>query len=351
MKLLSTICDILMRKQSCVIATIVEKHGSSPRTAGAKIIILDNGMTIGTIGGGMLEAKIIERAKVLFNTGRPEIISLELTGDDIASMDMICGGHVDIFLERLDPTPETIEFYHRWQQTIDSGYTACMIITQTKKNSTIVQIDRCILLRDEIVYGSCPLPLDQVYELKNIAGQCKKNTHVQLISFDSYDVIIEKAIKPKTAFIFGAGHVAQPTCHLAAMVGFRVIVIDDRKEFANPKRFPDAFEIQAINDYHQVLKNLPIDSDSYIVIITRGHLHDYTVLAQALQTPASYIGMIGSHRKRDAIFAELRKQGYSQQDLNRVHSPIGLEIGAETPEEIAVSIVAEMIKCRASIKK
>jgi xanthine dehydrogenase accessory factor len=133
---------------------------------------------------------------------------------------------------------------------------------------------------------------------------------------------------------------------LAGRCGFRVVVIDDRAEFAGAARFPSAAEvIQA--SFYGVMERIPVDASSFLVIVTRGHLHDKAVLAQALRTDARYIGMIGSRRKRDIIYAALLEEGYIRADLDRVHSPIGLDIGAETPAEIAVSVVAELIRERA----
>jgi xanthine dehydrogenase accessory factor len=164
-------------------------------------------------------------------------------------------------------------------------------------------------------------------------------------------ILIEPVLPAETVFLFGAGHVAQPTARLAAFVGFRVRVVDDRAEFANAERFPEAEEIRVVTDFASALKGAAIDRSAFIVIVTRGHMHDKTVLTQALRTEAAYIGMIGSRRKRDHIFNELLKQGFTQADLNRVHSPIGLDIGAETPEEIALSIVAEMTQARAQKRR
>jgi len=138
---------------------------------------------------------------------------------------------------------------------------------------------------------------------------------------------------------------------LAAMVGFRVQVVDDRAVFANTDRFPDAEKIRVIADFDTALKGLPIDRNAFIVIVTRGHLHDQTVLMQALRTKAAYIGMIGSLSKRNHIFNALLKLGFTEADLKRVHAPIGLAIGAETPEEIALSITAELVQTRAKERR
>jgi xanthine dehydrogenase accessory factor len=149
-------------------------------------------------------------------------------------------------------------------------------------------------------------------------------------------------------YLFGAGHVSLQVARLAKIVDFHTVVLDDRHEFANRERFAGADDIQVLSSFEEACGDLDIDADSCLVILTRGHLHDKTVLRQALGTQAGYIGMIGSRRKRDLIYTALRAEGFSAGDLNKVHCPIGLAIGAQTPEEIAVSIVAELIRFRAN---
>jgi xanthine dehydrogenase accessory factor len=156
------------------------------------------------------------------------------------------------------------------------------------------------------------------------------------------DIFIEPVFPSPTLFIFGAGHVSLSIYRIATLVGFRVVVIDDRTEFANPERFPQADEIFA-EDFSAAFSRLTVNSSSYIAIVTRGHQLDETVLEWAVKTEARYIGMIGSKNKNEAVFAHLRSRGISEENLQQVHAPIGLDIGAETPEEIAVSIMAELI--------
>ena len=159
------------------------------------------------------------------------------------------------------------------------------------------------------------------------------------------DVFIEPIVSEPTLFIFGAGHISLSICTIAKMVGFKVIVIDDRKEFANKDRFPEADQVFNEN-FLKVFSKLTINRSSYIVIVTRGHKSDEEVLEQAIQSRACYLGMIGSKTKSDTIFANLQSKGISKKLLEKVHAPIGLDIHAETPEEIAVSIMAEIIKRR-----
>jgi xanthine dehydrogenase accessory factor len=145
----------------------------------------------------------------------------------------------------------------------------------------------------------------------------------------------------------GAGHVSLATAQVARLAGFRVQVVDDRAEFAHPDRFPHAESVAAVDDFENALAGRDLGPDDYVVIVTRGHRHDREVLAQALKTKAGYIGMIGSSRKRRAIYEALLAEGFTQNDLDRVYSPIGLSIGAQTPEEIGISIVAQLVQVRA----
>jgi xanthine dehydrogenase accessory factor len=187
-----------------------------------------------------------------------------------------------------------------------------------------------------------PVPLGRSV-LKKVLTTAQTATRIQTLRFEKALVVVEPSVRFTTAYLFGAGHVAQPTAHLAAMVGFQVWVLDDRKDYVNPERFPEAHRVRLLDSFERAFTDLAITSDSYVIIFTHGHLHDKIVLAQALATDAGYIGMIASRRKRNTIYDALRAEGVHQTQIDRVHSPIGLAIGAETPEEIAVSIVAEMI--------
>ncbi len=191
--------------------------------------------------------------------------------------------------------------------------------------------------------------------LKMIDGNESKMAHFELTNKDAskegmlcggiVDVFMEP-IKPLPALlIFGGGHISFFLARIGKMIDFHVTVIDDRPEFANAERFPEADETIA-EDMASVTKQLDINSASYIVIVTRGHQKDTEVVQWAVTTPAAYIGTIGSKRKIHTAFAYLKTKGITQEQLDRVHSPIGLPIGAETPEEIAVSIMAEIIQVR-----
>ena len=166
-----------------------------------------------------------------------------------------------------------------------------------------------------------------------------------LVCGGTLEIYIEPVLPVATLYIFGAGHVAWNLYKVARLAGFDVVVTDDRESYANRERFPDARDIYA-DEYERVMSQLAPNDSSYIVIVTRGHRDDMRVLRWAAETPAKYVGMIGSQRKTIAIYKELEKEGIAAEKLARVYAPVGLDIGAITPEEIAVSIVAELIALR-----
>jgi len=174
-----------------------------------------------------------------------------------------------------------------------------------------------------------------------------KGEEAWMICGGQLDVFLEPILPAETLYLFGAGHLSQSTAAVAKMVGFRVVVIDPRSEYNNNDRFPDADSL-VVEEYDNAFSKLNVDENSYIVIYTPGHVSDEQCLKFAVGTAAKYIGMIGSKKKVKEIKERLRKKGVSQQQLDEVHAPIGLEINAQTPEEIAISILAEITKVRRS---
>jgi xanthine dehydrogenase accessory factor len=166
-----------------------------------------------------------------------------------------------------------------------------------------------------------------------------------LICGGQLNIFIEPIAPQPRAFIFGGGHVSKSISKVANMAGFATVIVDDREAFANKERFPEADEVYA-DEYEKVFPQLAITSTSYLIIVTRGHRDDMRVLRWAVETPAKYVAMIGSKRKTISVVKELEKEGLPRHLFEKIFAPMGLEIGAETPEEIAISVVAEMIAVR-----
>lgn len=236
--------------RSSALAVIVQCSGSSPQKQGAKMLVRDDGSTVGTLGGGCIEAEIIQEALMAIEDGAPRTVPFELTGQ---SGGLVCGGTLLVYIEPVIPEPHLV--------------------------------------------------------------------------------------------ILGAGHVGAALSKIARFAGFRTTVVDDREEFAHRERLPEAQRI-VVSGFREVFSRVPVDGAAYIVIATRGHLHDLDALAAALGTEARYIGLLGSRRKRALLFKALAGAGFSPDDIARVITPVGLSLGAATPEEIAVSIAAQLIQTR-----
>lgn len=342
-KLLSYIVGLLEAKESFVVATIINTTGSAPRTAGAKMVICKDGSSFATVGGGLLEASVIEKARQVLVTRQHMIMPFDLTGREIAEMGMICGGRGEVLLNYIDGTNETNRLLYQAALEALEERRKAWIITALGETG---QGRSCLVRNGESTIGD--FALDHSLETKLISGSGKITIRSGLSANDRF--VVETLHCAGVVYIFGAGHVSQSIAPLTNMVGFQTIVLDDRADMASKERFPLPTDLVVLDDY-RTLPDLPIGNDNYIVIVTRGHLFDKTVLEWALKTKASYIGMIASRRKRDTIYAALVEEGYHSDDLSKVYSPIGLNIGAETPEEIAVSIVGELIKVRAEREK
>ena len=366
--LIAEIVDGLENYHHQVLATIVSRNGSAPRTAGARMVIRVDGTISGTIGGGLLEAQCIEIAADVFRTHAAILKEFHLTGKDAAGSDMICGGIQEALIEFLDAEDADLltsfQAALHYEQTRQRGWWIIQLPISGEDSTRLPRwfagADGSITARAGLNIGTTiQLPSGQL--LTSLNGQPpyilmevdKAISHVdlphepQVFTVGIKRIYVEPLSHYGTVYIFGAGHVSQKLALLTSMVGFRTVVLDDRAEFANQKRFPTAHEIVVLRENQDALREIILDPDSYIVIVTRGHVHDKVILQQALETNAVYIGMIGSKRKREEIYRALEHQGISRERLAQVHSPIGLPIESESPEEIAVSITAELIQSRA----
>jgi xanthine dehydrogenase accessory factor len=347
LKQLQGICHRLEDGEDLVQATIIKHAGSTPRSVGSKMFVRRDGSVIGSIGGGLVEFEMQKLAREIFETCRARIETVDLTGEDAATTDkMICGGRLEVLLEYLSADPEHARAFRKLVTALQEGKKGYLIKALDTKDGTVSEMERCLVRRDSLVIGSFP-GSDSLIPV--LTGESAKKKSPVIATVGGKRFFVEPTFLPGTVYLFGAGHVSRPVAELASMVDFQTVILDDRSEFANKERFPKADRIIVIPSYENLFSGLDIEHDSYLVIVTRGHLHDKTVLEQSLRTKAGYIGMIGSKRKQHLVYEELLGKGFTKEDLERVHNPIGLDIHAETPEEIAVSIVAQLIDVRSRI--
>ncbi len=300
-RIIQHIVDAAKQNIPTGLAVLVEQQGSAPRKTGAMLLLDGKGRQIGTIGGGELERQVTQTLAWAMMEHQAVFRHFDLVSEGFG---MPCGGRVKILMAPIAPQ----EGRNLFQK----------VLHRLKQGSTS-------LLRAEMS------------EPGNIRWSLDPNPQQTLSGFDLY---LEP---PAPLFIFGAGHIAQALAPMAALADFFVTVLDDREE--RLERFGDIDAIR-IYSFEHCLSGRPLSETDYVLIATYGHQHDLVVLRQVLATSAGYIGMVGSRSKRDAIFARLKADGVDGEALARVRCPVGLAIGAETPAEIAVSILAEMIAHR-----
>lgn len=343
--LAQTVCGLQQDGEDLVLVTVLSKSGSAPCLAGAKMVVRADGSTIGTVGGGVLEVAAQKKGARVFASGIAEMLAFDLSGEDAASMQMICGGNVKLLVDYIPASPLNKEMFGKLRDALQAGEKCYLIASLGGSGKDRLPTRRCLALEDGSLTGEFPYPrqwLDQLIE------KAYRSTYPVVETIADEQFVIERCFVPSTVYIYGAGHVSQQVAILAEMVGFQTMVLDDRGDYANRERFPGAHAVKVLDSFDECFAGLDPDGDSYVVIVTRGHRHDKTVLAQALRTRAGYIGMMGSKRKREELFKVLQQEGFTDEALARVHCPIGLEIKAGTISEIAVSIVAELILTRAN---
>lgn len=333
---------LLDQGETFALATILARSGSAPRVAGTRMIVRSDGSIIGTIGGGVFEAQTQQLAGQVLKEKKPRVEEFVLRNEDAGRLGMICGGQVEVLVQPLESSNDSCKDLYRELVTALNSKEKAWLVTQVPKtNQQDDDLIQCLVKADRSV-----IPKALCEGASDLISRANSNQS-SVIEAGERRFLIEPLCHAGEVYIFGAGHISQQLAPLTKLVGFGTTVFDDRSDFCNEERFPTADRLIVLDSWEQPMAGLEIAKESYLVIVTRGHAYDKTVLAHALKTPARYIGMIGSKKKRDAIYQALMSEGFNQQDLDRVHSPIGLSIDAETPQEIAVSIVAELIQARA----
>jgi xanthine dehydrogenase accessory factor len=336
--------------ETVAVATIVDVKGSVPREVGAKMIIHPLGRHVGTVGGGCGEADVIKAALDVMQTGAPALVRVDLTEDITMQTLGVCGGIMDVFVERVTPaqvlplpiadTNVRTNLYETMRASAaqhEAVALATVIAGRGAGNQAVVWLDRDAM-------GSLGLGELESQALEDARAVLQGRQH-RLLRYpaEGVSLFVEVQRRAPELLIVGGGHIAMPLSQMASMCDFAVTVLDDRAAFANRERFPTARQVLAA-PLRETVRSMPMDQDSFIVLVTRGHSHDVECLMEVLDRPVAYIGMIGSQRRVDAVFRLLaEEQGIAPEKFDRVYAPIGIAIGARTPAEIAVCILAEMI--------
>jgi xanthine dehydrogenase accessory factor len=358
-ELFQEILHELQSGETVAMATIVKRKGSVPREVGAKMLVHRGGTISGTVGGGCGEAEVWRSALSVIDTKRPTMVQVDLTEEIAMESQGVCGGIFDVFVQPwhnslLPGQPDMQDFASAINAALEGERAvvlASIIASSGAWNSYVGQ--QMLIHENGETLGALLLP-DAPKELTHQLHESAKKAitrgkpHVEKIpgSANAWaEIFIEPFVPNPVLLIAGAGHIAAPLASLAHLMNFSVSVTDDRASFANRERFPTANQV-LVGDIESTLKNYPITPRTHIVLVTRAHAHDVQGLRAIIDSPAAYIGMIGSKRRVWAVFKLLHEEGVSPEKLSRVRAPIGLDLGGGTPEEIALSIMAEIIKLR-----
>lgn len=326
-ELLTALAGELEAGRSAVLCSIAASHGSVPRGAGAKMLVLDGGQTLGTIGGGAVEYRAIQLARELRQHSQWE--TYRLSAGEIADTGMICGGEVRVYFQRF--SPQDRELLEPVLELLEGGRAAWLLTEIRDSGWRMGTYDRENGLR------GLDIPPARLEPLLGSRG-----------ILDEGDPALygEPLCRAGTVYLFGAGHVARALAQILALADFRVVVCDQRPQAVSREWFPEAARLVCV-PFRDALAHLPpVTADDYVVIMTPGHEWDYEILSQALKTPAKYTGCIGSRKKVAATRERLLAAGFPEAEIDRVYAPIGLPIGGEAPAEIAVSVAAQLIACR-----
>ena len=333
-KLLNTVSQWLSQGKDVVLATIIESSGSTPRAEGARMAMTDDGNFAGTIGGGALEYKIQQIASNVIESKKSFIKTFVLSPNDREDLGMVCGGNVTVY----------IQFVSCLDKQVKSLFEYGVELFSKNVNSWLVTDITC---ETEWRLG--------IFAHNSMKGNLTPEASLEQQLFKAHSVQLEVSgrlyhSEPLTrvgrVYVFGGGHISQELVPLLSHLGFCCVVFDSIPEFSSEKLFPDADSV-ITGDFSDISSYVTITENDYVIIMTRGHTFDFTVQAQALRLGPFYIGAIGSRKKIEHVTNKLLAEGFSRDEIARVHSPIGIAIKADTPAEIAVSIAAELILKRA----
>jgi xanthine dehydrogenase accessory factor len=315
-------------------ATLVQAWGSTPREVGAKMLVYPDGSILGTVGGGCGEAEVWQAAMEALAQGRPCRVEVDLTEDQSSDSGKVCGGRFEVFIDLWDAPPLSLPSSN--QEAVLVTYLGPEPVRSWRKSSAVARpapvawrVGQTWLLTQ---------PEERFWPAAFGDGLPKVRI------WDGHEFFLDPLGQGLELVIAGAGHIARPLCSMASLCGYSVVVIDDRPEYAREESFPEGKVV--CRPFEQFFADYPVHRGSHVVLVTRGHKYDELCLRQLLGKRPAYLGMIGSRRRTRAVLEELAGEGVDRVWLNQIFAPVGLAIGALTPEEIAVSILAEMILLR-----
>lgn len=340
--------EILYKKTPCVLATVIQTQGSTPQKAGSSALIGINQLLAGTVGGGMTELKVIQQSQTIIKSKKSGLFSFNLNGELVNGSDSICGGSMTILM---DATPELhFPVFLQLKNSLEDRKSGVLMTLIDESNPENIKINRYWFPKTD----QLQLSDDLRNEIEPVISEMIQNPIVsfsRLIPVKGLEfclkgfVFLESIVSKPSLIIAGAGHIGRSLAHLGKFLGFEVIVWDDRPEYADQTLIPDADVV--LSGSLDLLEQLEIKDETYLVIVTHGHKNDAEVLRKFISKSAAYIGMIGSKAKISQMKTTFLENGWASPDQwAQIYTPVGLNIGALTVEEIAISIAAQLVQVR-----
>ena len=327
-----------------VISTVTRTQGSTPQKPGAKLLVREDGSGVGTLGGGCVEGDIwFASSEKIKREESAEVRPYELNEDLAAKDGLVCGGTMHFMIDPIDNKLEFEFFLDEIKKAYNGDKPVALVqVLESKKKE---EISKKILIKEDGSKSGQLISeeIDEklVKESRDLLALGKNKT----LAFDERLFYLEAFTTPPKLLIAGGGHVSKAIANLAKPLGFELNIFDDRDEFANKERFPEADDVK-VASYGEGFDKFDVNANTFIIIATRGHRQDDTATKAALNTNASYVGLLGSKRKTILIIEKLLSEGIDEHTFNKLKAPVGINIGARTPEEIAISIISEILSFR-----
>ncbi len=324
--------------RSIALATVIKTWGSSPRPAGAMMAITDQGEISGSVSGGCVESAVIDAALEVIENGIPQRLHFGVANEEAWEVGLSCGGEIEVFIRKY--TPQHLE---SWREALNREERFCLAVV-LEGDSAYRGTDWIVFENEMILQvSSLKAPLPMLKEAATLAASGRKTRIMTLEDEQVQEVFLSIVDLPRKLILVGGVHIAIPLATLAGTVGFEVIVIDPRKLFGTSGRFPTVKKL--IQEWPQkAFKELFLTPSTAIVMLTHDPKIDDPAIKIALGSPAFYIGALGSMKTHQNRQVRLVEDGIDPEALSRIHAPVGLDLGASTPEEIALSVMAEIIQ-------
>jgi xanthine dehydrogenase accessory factor len=351
---MSEISDVLgaieslhARGEKMALATIVAVRGSTYRRPGARLLVPEQGELIGNISGGCLENDVADVARIVMREGMARVVSFDLTADDEAvwGWGLGCNGAIELFVE---PGEKAAQVAGALRMALEEERPICMVTVLDSSIPGVDQGSRLLVRPDgsaDTSLGDTALDAAAAASAVELLSRDRSEIRTLRGSSGEAKAFVEVLEPPLRLIVCGAGHDAAPLVRASAGLGWRPIVVDDRGEFLNRERFPEAAAFVHLDRPEEVAKVAPIDERTFVVVMTHNFLRDKDYVRSLLDSPARFIAMLGPGARTQRLMAELREEGVPiiDENLERIHGPAGLDLGAEGPEEIAAAIVAEIV--------